>query len=181
MDVCSLSNGVGIGLLGLPFLLLCGLASLPLLTILAGYNQLFIAVCVCDKSAIADVLSVGVCPVCATFLTVGVAVGAVGVQTGGVAAHDVAVRVLAARVAFRAVGAVPAWRYGGVLEGAVRVCAVGVELAVHLGREVGALLCWRGVRSDALLICAGGAVGTCVSKIESNAGWCGGRLMTEVT
>ena len=93
MDVCSLSNGVCIGLLGLSFLLLlCGLAFLSLLsTALTGYNQLFVAICICYKSAIADVFGVGVCPVRAAFLTVGVAVRAVRVQTGSVAAHDLAV------------------------------------------------------------------------------------------
>ena len=61
-------------------LLLCRLTLLLLVTIaLTGYNQLFLAVCICDKSAVADVFGVGVRPVCATFLAFVVTVRAVGV------------------------------------------------------------------------------------------------------
>ena len=81
MDVSSLSDDICIGLLSLTLLLLlCRLALLLLVAIaLTGYNQLFLAVCVCDKSAIADVFGVGVRPVCATFLAFVVTVRAVRV------------------------------------------------------------------------------------------------------
>lgn len=89
MDICSLSNDVCIGLLRL-LLLLCCLALLRLLTtILPGYNQLFIAIRIRDKSAVADMFGIGVCPFRTLLLAVGVAVWAIGVETGCVAAHDV--------------------------------------------------------------------------------------------
>ena len=210
-DICFLSNAICITLVVLPLLLrlLCLLLLLLCLylrtvysfdTAGAGYDQLFVAVCVGDESAVADVF--GVRPVGTALLSFVVAVRAVWesgavstwkvdraaewriltrVQTRCVATHDVAVRELAARVTFRAIGAVPAWWCGGMFEGAVRVGAVGVEFAIHLGGQVCAFLRRRGVGSDAFLVCASGAVGALVGEIECDTRRCGGRLVTEVT
>lgn len=86
MDICFLSNAICITLVVLP-LLLCLLCLLLLLLCLylrtvhsfdtagAGYDQFFIAVCIGDESAVADVF--GVRPVGTALLSFVVAVRAV--------------------------------------------------------------------------------------------------------
>ena len=77
-----------------------------------------------------------------------------------------------------AVCAIAAGWHVRVAEGAVRVCAVGVEFAVDFVLEMLSALSWRGMFTRTLLVFAGRTEGAAIGKIDCGAWWGRGGLVS---